>query len=292
MIVKSLRHSSFNFGILVNYLFNGMDKKNRVNRWIHLHNLQYGCTPAEITNEFEDNAQYLRRNKTSRKRIYKYHEILSFSKESSQYLSNEKLQEIAKDYLKIRDPHHSAKAFCTVHYEKKHTHLHFIISSNHIGSDRSSDMRMDNKQYFEIHREIERETLRKFPELVHSTVYLENEEIKKLILEKYHIQIREETEAQKDFGKQTKKQKIANQVRDLLDKSSSLNDFIKKLEQSMNLQAYYRKEKLTGVIADGKKYRLKTLGIELVPERLNVLSRLNELEKLQGERERETGLER
>jgi hypothetical protein len=292
MINKSIRHSSHKFGILVNYLFNGMDKKNRANRWIHLHNLQNGCTPIEITDEFEDNTLYLRKNKTSRKRIYKYHEILSFSKESSQNLSNEKLQQIARDYLKIRDPHHSAKAFCTVHYEKKHTHLHFIISSNHIGSDRSSDMRMDNKQYFEIRREIERETLQKFPELVHSTVYLENEEIKKLIPEKYHNQIREKTVTQKDFGKQTKKQKIANQVRDLLDKSSSLNNFIKKLEQSTNLQAYYRKEKLTGVIADDKKYRLKTLGIELVPERLNVLSRLDELEKLQKDRERESGLER
>ena len=291
MIVKSLRHSNFKFNIIVQYIFDGMDKKKRENRWVLLHNLQYGSTPTEISQEFEENAKFLRNKQTSRKKTFKYHEILSFSKESSEHLSNEKLQEIARDYLNIRDPEHSSKAFCTVHYEKDHVHLHFIISANHIASDRS-DMHMDNKRYFGLRREIERTTLCKFPELVHSTVYLEPEEIKRIVPEQYHHQIRSKTKSKKDFGKQNKKQKIADTVSKIMEASTSLDDFIKKLAQSPSMQPYYRKEKLNGVIVDNKKYRLKTLGIELMPERLQVLSRLDELEKLQRDKERGNELER
>jgi len=262
------------------------------NRWVIFHNLQNGHERRDIINEFEANAEYLLSKQASRRKTYKYHEILAFSEDSSKHLTNEKLQEIARDYLKIRDPQQACKAMAVVHYEKKHTHLHLILSSNFIGSDKSSDMRMNHRSYFDIRRSTERTTLQKFPELVQSTVYLEPEEIKKIVPEKYHDQIRSKSKGNKSFGKQTKKQLISNQVQEILDKSSSLTDFQYRLENNKNIQPYFRRDKLQGVVVDGKKYRLKTLGIEMLPEKLHVLSRLNELEKVSKAKDRDHELDR
>ena len=292
MIVKSVRHSTYRFDTLVNYVLDGMDTKLDENRWVLFHNLQNGHQRQDIIKEFEANAEFLKKRITTRRRCYKYHEILAFTKESSKHLTNEKLQEIGRDYLSVRDPEKACKALIVAHWELSHVHLHLILSSNFIGSEKSSDMRMDNKTYYEVRRSIERSTLEKFPELVQSTVYLEPEEVRKIVPLKYHEQIRTKPKKSKDFGKQTKKQLISNQVQEILDKSSSLIDFQNRLENDKNLQPYFRRERLQGVIVDNKKYRLKTLGIEHLPEKLHVLSRLNELEQISKSKQRDYDLER
>lgn len=292
MIVKSVRHANPRFNTLINYVLDGMDMELDERRWVLFHNMQNGHERRDIIDEFEINAQPLRTQKTARKKTYKYHEILAFSEETSMYLTNDKLQDIARIYMKIRDPKQSCKAIAAVHWEKKHVHIHLVISSNHIGSDRSSDMRMDNKNYYEIRRNLERETLGKYPELVESTVYLELEEIKKIVPRKYHSKIKTPAKESKNFGKQTKKQLVSTQVQKILDESSSLNDFQNRLKNNKNLQPYFRNDKLQGVIADSKKYRLKTLGIELLPEKMHILSRLNELDQISKFQNRDCKLER
>ncbi len=289
MIVKSLRHSSPKFGYIINYVADGIPSEKDY-RWIAMHNLSQGADRKSIISEFEENARYLQQRKNpSRKKVFKYHEVLAFAKDSTLLLTKEKLQSIAREYIRLRDGDNSALGICVPHYENgKHVHLHFVFSSNHILSSKSSDMRMDNAFYYELRRNIERFTLKNFPELHHSTVYLDKKELAQL-LPKEILAEREEPELStpKNFGKQTKKQLVADTVREILDKSTSLHDFVSRVNASDGLETYSRNGKLAGIIKDGKKYRLKTLGIQLLPENLKVLERLGELEDLRRKQERE-----
>ena len=291
MIVKSLRHTTPRFRYIVNYIFDGIPKQKDF-RWIMMHNLSTGADRESIISEFEENAQYLQhRINPSRKKVYKYHEILAFAKDSTPNLTKEKLLTIIKEYIRLRDPSNSALAICVPHYETGKTiHLHLLVSSNHLLSNKSSDMRMDNSFYYELRRNIERITLKHFPELHQSTVYLDKKEIAQLLPKKILAERKEqENSTHKDFGKQTKKQFVADTVQAILDTSTSLNNFTHRVNASDGFATYSRNGKLTGVIKDGEKYRFKTLGILLLPENLKVLERLDELENLQRKQEREQG---
>ncbi len=291
MIVKSLRHTTPKFGYIVNYVFDGIPKQKDF-RWIAMHNLSKGANRESIISEFEENARYLQQRKNPlRKKVYKYHEILAFAKDSTPNLTKEKLQTIIKEYIRLRDPSNSALAICVPHYESgKSIHLHLVMSSNHLLSNKSSDMRMDNAFYYELRRNIERITLKHFPELHQSTVYLDKKEIVQLLPKKILAERNEqENSTHKDFGKQTKKQMVADTIRVILDRSTSLNEFINRVNARDNFETYSRNGRLTGIITNGKKYRYKTLGIQLLPENLKVLERLGELEDLQRKQEREHG---
>lgn len=293
MIVKSLRHSTPDFEYIVNYLFDGISNRQDF-RWVLFQNLSSGVDREAIISEFEENAQYLKtRSNLSRKRIYKYSEIVGFSKESTQHLTKDKLQKIARNYKHLRDPENSALVICVPHFEKgKSIHLHFLFSSNYIMSNKSSDMRMSNASYYKIRRDIERQTLKAFPELHHSTVYLDKKELSQLLPKEILAGRKKlENSPPKSFGKQTKKQKVAETIRSILDKSSSLTDFVNRVNNNEGYKTYSRNSKLKGIIKDSKKYRFKTLGIKLLPENLKVLERLGELENLQRVQEWKLGKE-
>ena len=166
MIVKSLRHTSPSFDYIVEYLHEGMPKKSD-QRWVLFHNLSRGIDKESIIQEFEDNSKYLKqRSGLSRKKTIKYHEILGFSKKSTPYLTPEKLKKLALEYIKLRDPESASIALCVPHIEEsKHIHLHLLFSSNHVGSNKASDMRMSNSRYYEIRRSIERFMLRQYPDM-------------------------------------------------------------------------------------------------------------------------------
>jgi|FLOH01.1.fsa_nt_gi hypothetical protein len=283
MIVKSLRHTSPSFDYIVEYLNEGMPKNPDL-RWALFHNLSRGIDRQSIIQEFEENSKYLKqREDLERKKTIKYHEILGFSKESTLYLTTEKLKHLALEYIRLRDPENASIALCVPHIEKdKHIHLHLLFSSNHIGSDRASDMRMDNATFYRIRREIERYMLRHYPELHHSVVYLNDKEIEKLIPLEYQEQRSlKKSQSTIDFGRQSKKKQLAETIQLLLDNSTSLVSFIDSVNQEVGIKTYSRKEKLTGIIKDGKKYRFSTLGIQLLPENLKVLERMDELKELE-----------
>lgn len=283
MIVKSLRHTSPSFDYIIEYLNEGMPKNPDL-RWALFHNLSRGIDRQSIIQEFEENSKYLKqRSGLERKKTIKYHEILGFSKESTLYLTTEKLKQLALEYIRLRDPENASIALCVPHIEKdKHVHLHLLFSSNHIGSDRASDMRMDNSTFYRIRREIERYMLRHYPELHHSVVYLNDKEIEKLIPKEFQEQRSlKESKSTKDFGKQPKKKQIAETIQILLDKSTSMVSFSESINQKEGFKTYSRKGKLTGIIKDGKKYRFTTLGIHLLPENLKVLERMDELKALE-----------
>lgn len=283
MIIKSLRHTSPAFDYIIEYLDEGMPKDPDLRLALY-HNLSRGIDKESIVQEFEENAKYLRkRSSLGRKKTVKYHEILGFSKESTPFLTQEKLKKLALEYIRLRDPEGASIALCVPHIERdKHIHLHLLFSSNHVGSEKASDMRMDNSTYYRIRKEMERYMLRQYPELHHSVVYLKENEINDLLPPEYRQAKSIKSNSRKEFGKQTKKQYVASEVQSVLDKSTSTQSLIEGLKKLDGYDTYTRNGKLTGVIFDGKKYRFKTLGIQLLPENLKVLERMDEIHQLEA----------
>lgn len=284
MIIKSLRHKVRSSKYSVNYIFDGMPKE-RKDQWVIYQNISDGFTRESIIGELNENAEFLSAT-LKRKKTIRFHEILAFSHLNEKDLNREKLQRIAHKYLQLRDPDGSALAICLPHIEK-HTHIHIILTSNSLGSSKSGDMRMSNARYYEIRRNMERWVLQTYPELHHSTVYLPKEEIHQLLPEKYQVQRRLLEVSKPKQSKGSTKAKISEVVKEVLEKSISLEDFAIRINNQKDFKTYSRRGKLTGILHEQKKkYRFSTLGINLLEENFNVLSRMSELETFK-EKEKE-----
>lgn len=285
MIIKSLRHKAPSAEYSVNYVFNGMPPKKE-NQWVIFQNITKGYDRNSIIQEFNDTAKLLRIS-PNRKTTIRYHEVLGFSHKSSPHITREKLQAIAHEYLKLRDPESASNALCVPHCEKGgHWHIHTLLSSNDVGSPKSGDRMMGDYFYYELRRETERFMLKTYPELHHSTVYLSEKEIQSLIPEQYRAERRlMELEKQPKKKGSAIKEQASGIVKSILDKSNTLNEFIEKINTNSDYKTYSRRGKLTGIIQkEGKKkFRFSTLGINLLDENFIVLSRMNELEALNKE---------
>ncbi len=290
MIIKSLRHKSPSAKYSVNYVFEGIPK-DAENQWVVFQNIAGGYDRKSIISEFNESAKLLPQN-LNRSKTYRYHEILAFAHENSPDLSREKLQAITHKYLELRDPDNSSKAICVPHLEK-HTHIHILLTSNSLGSNKSGDLRMSNARYYDIRREMERWILREYPELHRSTVYLSKEEIPNLLPDKYLVERRMmELEKPKTTNRNTAKEKISEIIKKALYKSKSIQDFMERINKLEGFQTYSRRGKLTGIIHENKKkYRFTNLGIDLLKENFLVLSRMGELEALK-EKDSSKSLER
>lgn len=287
MIIRSIRHKQFLANYSVNYLFDGMSKE-RENQWLIFQNISRGFDHKSIIQEFNDNSQYLSKME-KRKRVYRYHEILAFAHEDSRNVTREKLQRIVNKYLSLRDPKGLSKVVCVPHLEDgKHPHCHLLLSSNFIQSPKSGDMRMDNEQYYDLRRTMERWVLRTLPELHRSTVYLSEPEIRKILPEKYRSERRlmqlEKPTKKRNYAKE----KVAETIKEILAKSNSLEEFVTEIEKQSDYRVYSRKGKITGVIHENKKrYRFSILGIPLLKENFRTLKRMSELQQLRKRNERE-----
>ena len=278
MIIKSLRHTQFLSNYSVNYVFDGMSNEPE-HRWVIFQNVSSGYDRKSIIKEFNSNAEYLTKTQ-KRKRCYRYHEVLAFAHENSQDLSREKLERICNEYLKLRDPQGLSKAVCVPHLDKGHYHIHILLTSNFLESSRSGDMRMSNKRYYEIRRSMERWVLREMGELHRSTDYLDEKEIEQILPERYRSERRLLQLGKKPAkNRNHTKDKVAQRIKELLAQSNTLEQFETLINAESDLKTYQRSGRLTGVIYNNRKYRLKNL-IPLYQENFQVLKRMQELERI------------
>jgi hypothetical protein len=223
MIIKSLSRQNKSFKALYSYLTRDKDS---LLRGFNLYANPYN--KKELVKEFLDNANYLRK---SRGKNYYYHEIISLDINT---LNSEKqiaiLNDIANKYISLRAENHLT--FSALHTDKEHIHMHLMISANeYMGTKR---VRLSKKDFSTIQKEIETYLHTIYPELGKTKLY------------------------NKNFEKiRSKKQELCFRLDELF-KHSSSKDLFEKKRQKLELE-FYTRGKTTGVIFDGKKYRLKTL---------------------------------
>jgi len=264
MIIKSLSRATKSFEALYNYLTRDDDAI------LNTHNLYSSPYQKEdLIKEFLENAHYLKR---ARGKNYLYHEIISLNKNNLSLKEQQKiLTDLVSKYLSLRASEHLA--FTALHKDKEHVHIHLMISSNEMMGQKR--VRLSKKDFSNIQKELEQYVNSTYPELGATKHYQKG---KSLAKSKNAEQQREQRTV-----KPSNKERVQALLKELFELSDSKNSF-KNHIATVGIE-FYTRGKTVGVIFEGKKYRLKTLG--LLEEYEKVVDRLEQEKPQQEPKEKE-----
>jgi len=249
MIIKSMARKQPSFGQLIAYL--DRDANGNSNAML-THNLYgHALSSQAIEAEFLSNHSHLPKRKNGNAL---FHEVLVLEQNPNLSKSRqaEILKTLANEYLAKRAP--DQLAFGRVHHNTDHAHIHLMISSNAVRSSRRK--RLSKARFAEIQREIEQLALARFPELEDQLVYGRGH--------KHNQRKSTEREVQHKLraGKPNQKDQVRFHFQQSLKKAANeaeLNQFLKSDDLKL-----YRRGNQTGLESGitGKRYRLKTLGLQ------------------------------
>lgn len=240
------------FAQLIKYITddNKADKK-----YFYGHNT-FSNDPEVALKAIEENAKYLKQRKNGNTM---YHEVVSITKEKGVDPTRQKeaLYDITIQYINRRASNNIV--FSAMHDDHDdHLHCHIMLSANEIGSSKKT--RLSKNEFSLIKQDIEKYVLTKYPELKQGIV-IGKENDKKAQIKDKEIQV-------KKRGKTSQVERLSDAVGRVIQESSDEAD----LESNLKKYGieYYRRGKTPGIIdtEDGKKYRLKRLGLIGVYEKM------------------------
>ena len=240
MIIKSLSRATKSFEALYKYLTRDDDSL------LNTHNLYSSPYDKEaLIKEFLENASYLKR---ARGKNYLYHEIISLNKNNlSSDVQQKILTDLCSKYLSLRASEHLA--FTALHKDKEHVHIHLMISSNELEGQKR--VRLSKKDFSNIQKELELYVNSAYPQLGNTSHYQKGKSLDK---SKNSQQQREQRTV-----KPTKKECVQALLKELFEQSKNKELF--KNHMAIVGIEFYTRGSTIGVIFEGKKYRLKTLGL-------------------------------
>jgi len=268
MIIKSLSRATKSFEALYNYLTRDQDS---ILNGYNLYSDVY--SQKELVEEFLENANFL---KYARGKNYLYHEIIALNKNNLSLEEEQKiLQDIANKYLSLRANNHLA--FSSLHKDKKHTHIHLMISANEMMGERR--VRLSKAEFASIQKELEQYINTTYPQLEATHHY--QKQGKELSKAKNSEQaLKQRTK------KPSKKEELHQHLKDIFSYAKTKEEF-KSYSQKLGVEFYTRGQSI-GVIYNNKKYRLKTLGVleeyEKAIEKLENPKQEQQTEQTQDER--------
>jgi hypothetical protein len=244
MIIKSMSRKS-NAAQLIKYaaryVLKENDKHNKQESAIVLvrHNLRSKSVQGYIS-EFKDNESY---------RVYKrkdsvvlFHTVLSFSPNDQNYINNTMLKDMAKKFVDLRSP--NCVNLAVAHLEREHKHIHVLTSGVQVNG---KSARVSKQEFAHILSELENYQQEKYPELIHS----KNSHTKTKVVDKVQLQ----------KNRNSKKLSLLLNLENAYQLAHSLEEFIKSITENKH-EPYYRNGKLQGVLVEGKKFRLSSLGFD------------------------------
>lgn len=263
MIIKSKSRKRASFKQLLEYMQAGKDEHSMV----LTHNLT-GQSVPEWTKDFEANEGLRLRERKGSVRLY--HELLSFHDRDTEVLNQNKLEALTAEY--IRNRAYNGLVVAMSHHDRNHVHVHLCISGVEYATGKS--MRISQKAFDKVKRDLQSYQIEHYPELSHSIVAhgsgrSPNNE------KEYQLQVR--------TNARSKREDVKSGLEQELTQASSLQAFLTGLERK-GIEPYYRNGIMTGVRAHGYKFRLSALGVsreelrsmERSDHRLRSLERIRE----------------
>jgi len=262
MIIKSMSRKSPSFGQLVEYF----NKEHYDNAPSFTQNLWASAYDTNaVTNEFDHNATFLPKRSNGN---FLYHEVIALEK--TEDISSQKqaqiLLDLAQQYSKRRAP--NQLVYGKMHKETDHLHFHLLISANGInGRKRQS---LSKSAFGKIQRDVERYKIEHYPELGQEKYYdvparmqRQQETQEKVKNDEAVKTAHQEFEFKKRTGKKSQKEQLRENLKTTFETAGSESELDHHLQQ-LGYKRYLH-GKTEGVIdlKSGKKYRLKTLGLEV-----------------------------
>lgn len=255
MIIKSMSRKSPTFAQLVDYIgrSSGSDAEAAFVRNLY----SDGRNHDDVAAQFLDNYRYLPSRKGGNAL---YHELVAL--EPQPHLTKAEIEaalyELAERYCRQRAPHQLA--WGRVHHDTDFPHIHLMISANAVRSDRR--VRMDRAYFARVQRDLERWQEEHLPEIKGHTVYgrqTERENPRQPI---------QEGEMVRRTKSPSRKQQVFETVREIFAGASNQRQAEQRL-QAAGFELYLRGQTWSiRDMASGRRYRLRTLGLQPSFERL------------------------
>lgn len=246
-------------------MVNDKDKlvDNEGKSFVITHNLK-GNSIAKWVEQFENNEQFRKFRRVNS--VFLTHEILSWHRDDANNITLEKLETMAREYIRLRNPKSIAVAI--PHFDKSHFHVHLCVSGIEYRTGKT--MRLSRQQLLELKKSFQGFQGDRFPELSKSVVNHGKGE-KSLISDK-------EYQMKLQTGRETDKEKVIAIIESCYKRANSRENFFELLNGSV-LKPYERGGKISGVICGKRKFRLKRLGFteEKIVELDKLLERKKEL---------------
>ena len=164
MIIKSMARKQPSFRQLIDYFDRGHDRDTGLTFARNFYDDPH--QRVMVAKAFERNHAHLPKRANGNAL---YHEVIVLERQDglSDTRQAELLLDLAERYCAKRAP--NQLAYGRIHQDRDHHHIHLMISSNAVRSDRR--VRMTKSQFAEIQRELERYRLDRFPELGDLRIY-------------------------------------------------------------------------------------------------------------------------
>lgn len=244
MIIKSMAYKDANFRKLYDYIQRKAVGDSCVLRNFTLCDDQ---DPEPIMAQFQENVSLLPSRKNGN--LF-YHEIISIQPKAGISMERhlQALHDLAHHYLDQRAQGHLA--FGRVHSEPGNIHIHLMVSANALESERRH--RVPKGKLIAIQRDCERWLNASFPELHQGFIY------NKMAPGRESLS-RQESERLKRTQQPSRKEALSRELARLFEKTGAEGEFTQSLRTAG--MEFYQRGRTAGVVFEGKKYRLKTLGI-------------------------------
>lgn len=235
------------------------------------HNLK-GSSIDEWTKQYKANEEFrLRKRKDSVKIT---HEILAWHKDDAKHITLAKMEAMAREYIKQRNPRGIYLA--VPHFDKEHYHIHILASGIEYKTGKS--LRLSKTDLHKLKKEIQQYQVEKFPELSKSVVEHGKKEKSFTSDNEYQVKLR--------TGRETEKGKLLEILKTCYKKADSKEAFYELLNEC-GLKTYERGGEISGVVFKNYKFRFKRVGFskERFEELNKTMKRNNEIEKSREKKE-------
>lgn len=252
VLIKSMARKQPSFGQLLRYF----DHERHAGDKRFTHNCLSVATNRDgLVAELEYNATFLKNRSNGN---YLYHEIVALPAglDVSKAYQQRALLALTKEYIRRRAPHQMVVG--KLHCQTDHLHCHLAISANEVQGKKRCWMRKTDLS--RIQMEVERYANQHFPDLGlhehYQKVY--RQKIERIVPK---IKTRENALKQRT-GLPSQKERDHHMIKAIFAKAKSE----RALQNSLHRTGFelYRRGRTEGVIhqSSGRKYRLKTLGLE------------------------------
>lgn len=271
MIIKIKSHKRPAFQKILEYLINDKDRlyDHKGKSFLITHNLK-GDKIDSWVSQFKINETY--RMIRRKGNILLTHEILSWHRDDSKNLNLVKLENMAREYLSLRNT--KGIYVAVPHFDKNHYHIHICASGLEYRTGKS--LRLSKAGLLKLKKEMQQYQLEQYPELSKSVV---NHGSRKNKLSEKEFQFKLRT------GRETDKEYLKTAIDKCIKKSLSKEMVFEQLK-GFDISFYERSGKLTGVIYKNQKFRLKRLGVDeiILKDLTNVFERNKQIKEIKLKR--------
>ncbi len=242
MIVKSKARRTSSFKQLIEYMFSDKGRNEGSPDFVITQNVKGETIDGWVSQMEENEGHRIRKAKNDTKVL---HEILSFHVNDKSQITTEKLKRITEEYIQMRSP---IGMFVAVpHTEDGHVHVHICGSPLEYMSGKS--LRMSRKEFQALKAAIQKFQFETYPELTHSIVDHGRKKEPRMIDARAHA------------SHMTDLNLLTLWVKDCVRLQQPTEVILAALEEQ-GCTVYHRSGKDAGVVYNGRKYRLKRIGLD------------------------------